>query len=113
MKRVRKYLLPFAFLLLPLLDRAASLLILMHDVQKDHLQSYGVAFWILQNGGVVDWLLNYRGGSFMSAYGKKLEDECKVRGVSYEVLPDAQVNQILAQINDPSVNMNMVKLEKA
>jgi len=113
MKRVRKYLLPFAFLLLPLLDRAASLLIPMDDVQKDHLKSYGVAFWILQNGGVVDWLLNYRGGSFMSAYGKKLEDECKIRGVSYEVLPDAQVNQIMAQVNDPSVNMNMVKLERA
>lgn len=113
MKRVRKYLLPFAFLLLPLLSGAASLLIPMDDAQKDHLKSYGVAFWVLKNGGTVDWLLNYRGGSFMSAYSKKLEDECKIRGVSYEVLPDAQVNQILAQINDPSVNMNMVKLEKA
>ncbi|HWD88494.1 MAG TPA: hypothetical protein VG367_10235 [Mucilaginibacter sp.] len=113
MKRFGKYLLPFAFLLLPFFTRAASLLIPMDDTQKDHLKSYGVAFWILQNGQTVDWLLNYRGGSFMAGYTQKLENECKVRGLSYEVLADAQVNQILTQINDPSVNMNMVKLEKA
>ncbi len=52
------------------------------DVQKDHLKSYGVAFWFLKNGGEVDWLLNYRGGSFMTRYDKKIENECNVRGVS-------------------------------
>jgi hypothetical protein len=93
--------------------KAASLLIPMDDVQKDHLKSYGIAFWILKNGGEVDWLLNYRGGSFMTTYDKKTETECKVRGVSYEVLPDVKVNEILTQISDPSVNMDIVKLEKA
>src|ERR1700759_3068784 len=102
----------FAFYFLPFLNRAASLLIPMDETQKDHLKSYGVAFWVLKNGETVDWLLNYRGGSFMTIYSKKTENECKVRGVSYEVLADAQINQILAQINDPSANMNMVKLEK-
>src|ERR1700742_2631014 len=102
MKLLRKHLLPFAFILLPFITRAASLLIPMDDAQKDHLKSYGIAFWILQNGQTADWLLNYRGGSFMAAYSQKLENECKVRGVSYEILADAQVNQILAQIDDPS-----------
>ncbi len=85
----------------------------MDDVQKDHLKSYGIAFWVLQNGEEVDWLLNYRGGSFMAKYDKKTEDECKVRGVTYEVLADAKVAEIVTQINDPSVNMDLVKLFKA
>ncbi len=108
-----KYLLPFTFLLLTFFSRAASILIPMDDVQKDHLKSYGIAFWVLQNGEEVDWLLNYRGGSFMAKYDKKTEDECKVRGVTYEVLADAKVSEIVAQINDPSVNMDLVKLFKA
>ena len=102
-----------AFTLLPLLNRAASILIPMDEEQKDHLKSYGIAFWTLKNGEEVDWLLNYRGGSFMMKYTKNVEDECKIRGVSYEVLPDAKVNQIITEVSDPSVNMDLVKLEKA
>jgi len=113
MKSISKYLLAFTFLLSALVTRAASILIPMDEVQKDHLKSYGIAFWVLKNGGEVDWLLNYRGGSFMSKYDKKLEDECKIRGVSYEVLAEAKVSEIVTQVNDPSVNMDLVKLEKA
>ncbi|WP_255547505.1 asparagine synthetase B [Mucilaginibacter sp. dw_454] len=108
-----KYLLIFAFCLLNLITRAASILMPMDEVQKNHLKAYGIAFWVLKNGGEVDWLLNYRGGSFMTVYDKKLEDECKIRGVSYEVVADAQVTEILTQVNDPSVNMDLVKLQKA
>ncbi|WP_299286257.1 asparagine synthetase B [uncultured Mucilaginibacter sp.] len=112
MKRL-KHLFAFTLLLLPLLGKAASLLIPMDDTQKDHLKAYGVAFWVLKNGEEVSWLLNYRGGSFMSKYDKKLENECRVRGISFEVVADGKVNEILAQINDPSANMDVVKLEKA
>ncbi|WP_425562813.1 asparagine synthetase B [Mucilaginibacter panaciglaebae] len=111
-------LLPFSFLLLAfcfftLISRAASILMPMDEAQKNHLKAYGIAFWVLKNGDEVDWLLNYRGGSFMTQYDKKLEDECKIRGVSYEVVADAKVSEILAQVNDPSVNMDLVKLQKA
>jgi hypothetical protein len=58
----RLWLFAFCFLLSPL-ARAASILIPMDDEQKDHLKSYGIAFWTLKNGEEVDWLLNYRGGS--------------------------------------------------
>ncbi|HEX3386301.1 MAG TPA: asparagine synthetase B [Mucilaginibacter sp.] len=85
----------------------------MDEEQKDHLKSYGIAFWTLKNGEEVSWLLNYRGGSFMMQYNQAVESECKIRGVSYEVLPDAKVNEIITQISDPSVNMDVVKLEKA
>ncbi|MET3978909.1 hypothetical protein ABIB62_001478 [Mucilaginibacter sp. UYP25] len=113
MNRFIKYLFAFTFYLLPLFSRAASLLIPMDEEQKDHLKSYGIAFWTLKNGETVDWLLNYRGGSFMMKYDKRLEDECKIRGVSYQVLADASANQILNEVSDPSVNMDIVKLEKA
>jgi len=102
-----------ALLLLPIISKAASILIPMDEEQKDHLKSYGIAFWTLKNGEEVDWLLNYRGGSFMLKYNKAVEDECKIRGVSYEVLADAKVSEIITQISDPSVNMDLVKLEKA
>jgi len=113
MKLFLKYLFPFTFLLFPLITRAASILIPMDEDQKDHLKSYGIAFWTLKNGEEVDWLLNYRGGSFMMKYNQTVENECKIRGVSYEVLPDAKVNEIITQVSDPSVNMDLVKLEKA
>ena len=93
--------------------KAASILIPMDETQHDHLKSYGIAFWVLKNGEEVDWLLNYRGGSFMLKYSQKAESECKIRGVSYEVLADAKVTSILTEITDPSVNMDLVKLEKA
>ncbi|MDB5115368.1 MAG: Asparagine synthetase [Mucilaginibacter sp.] len=102
-----------ALTLLPLKGKPASLLIPMDEAQKDHLKSYGIAFWVLKNGDEVDWLLNYRGGSFMTKYDEKTENECKVRGVSYEVLTDAKVSEITNMIADPSVNMDLVKLEKA
>jgi len=112
MKHSTKYLLAFAFYLLPFISRAASILIPMDEVQKDHLKSYGIAFWVLKNGETVDWLLNYRGGSFMMLYNKKTEDECNIRGVSYEVIADAKVSEIITEVSDPSVNMDLVKLEK-
>src|ERR1700742_1059669 len=100
MKHHTKYLLAFALLLLPLLTRAASILLPMDEAQKDHLKSYGIAFWVLKNGEEVSWLLNYRGGSFMAKYDKKIEDECKIRGVSYEVITDAKENEIVTQVSD-------------
>ncbi|OOQ58374.1 asparagine synthetase B [Mucilaginibacter pedocola] len=118
MKALNKYFSPFTFLLLalsllPFLTRASSILIPMDEEQKDHLKSYGIAFWVLKNQQEVDWLLNYRGGSFLVNYDKKIEDECKIRGVSYEVIANAAATQIITEVSDPSVNMDLVKLQKA
>ena len=84
----------------------------MDEGQKNHLKAYGIAYWSIAKQAEVDWLLNYRGGSFLIKYNKAVEDECKIRGVSYEIIADGKVNGILNEINDPSVNMEMVKLEK-
>jgi hypothetical protein len=85
----------------------------MDNSQKDHLKAYGIAYWVVTHEIEVSWLLNYRGGSFMMKYNKLFEDECNVRGVSYEVIADAQSTAILMQIADPQINMDEVKLVKA
>ncbi len=93
--------------------QAASILIPMDLTQKDHLKSYGIAYWVIAKGVEVQWLLNYRNGSFMFRYDKSFETECKLRGVTFEVIPDAQATMILSEIANPEVNMEAVKLEKA
>jgi len=91
---------------------ASMIMIPMDLKQTDHLKAYGVAYWILTKGQKVDWMLNYRGGSFAFPYFAEAENECVVRGVTYEVVPDVQYNTILAEIADPEVNEDIVKLEK-
>lgn len=109
----KKYILLFLFLLFQVAARAASILIYMDEEQKNHLKAYGIAYWCIKKQTEVDWLLNYRGGSFLVKHAKTIEDELKIRGVSYEVLADGKVSAILNEISDPAVNMEMVKLEKA
>jgi hypothetical protein len=84
----------------------------MDGAQKEHLKAYGIAYWVVSNGVEVDWLLNYRGGSFAFPHLKQMESECLIRGVSYEMIADAQYNRIVADIANPEANMDVVKLEK-
>ncbi len=93
--------------------QAAYLLIPMDETQKNHLKAYGVAFWILEQDVEVDWLLNFKGGSFMCKFHELIENECIIRGVSYQVIADAQSTAILTEISDPQANMDVVKLQKA
>ena len=85
----------------------------MDNMQKNHLKAYGITYWILLNNEEAEWLLNYRGGSFLCAYSKTIQNECNIRGVSVEVISDAQANSIRVQIAEPSVNMDIIKLTKA
>jgi hypothetical protein len=91
---------------------ATQILIPMDATQSNHLKAYGVAFWLLENEVVIDWLLNYRGGSFLIPHLKNAEEELILRGVKYEVLADGQVNSIKNQIGNPETNMEIVQLEK-
>lgn len=91
----------------------ASLLIPMDGAQSNHLKAYGVAFLALQQEVTVEWLLNYRGGSFLLAYSATLESECKVRSVSVQRISDADAQLLRAQVERPAVNMNLVRMDKA
>lgn len=92
---------------------ASYILIPMDESQKNHLKAYGIAYWALKNELEIQWLLNYRGGSFMMKQLKPVEDELNIRGVSYELIADVQSSAILQEIANPEVNMEAVKLEKA
>ncbi len=92
---------------------ALSLLIPMDETQTNHLKAYGITYWVLENEISAQWLLNYRGGSFMIPYSKAVETECVIRNVSFEVLADAKVSGILSEISREDVNMDALKLEKA
>lgn len=92
---------------------ATSLLIPMDEVQRNHLKAYGWVYMVLTTKAPVDWLLNYRGGSFLTDYDPEWVSECTVRGVSFEILSADAVNKILQDINRPNSNTNLVRLERA
>jgi len=81
--------------------------------QENHLKAYGITYWVLSKQQKVQWLLNYRGGSFLMPDGEAIRKECQIRGVSFEVLTDGQAQTILDEIGSPSRNQDAVVLEKA
>lgn len=101
------------FLFLTVHLYATSILVPMDDAQANHLKAYGLAFHALRKDKTVDWLLNYRGGSFLFDYTDEVRNECTVRGVTFEVISAEKVNGILQEIANPEVNMNVVKLERS
>jgi hypothetical protein len=96
-----------------LLNAQPKLLIPMDLSQTNHLKAYGIAYWVLEKGTIVDWLLNYRGGSFCADYSSVLATECRVRGVLFQELSSAEAAEIYATIQRDDNNMDVVRLEKA
>lgn len=91
---------------------ATHLLVPMDLVQKNHLKAYGIAYFAVGKGIDVSWLLNYRGGSFMCQYSQSVQDECAIRGVTYEVISDIQASAIINEIASLEANMDEIKLTK-
>ncbi len=89
-----------------------KILIPMDIAQTDHLKSYGVAYWVLTKNQTVDWLLNYRGGSFVTDYTDMILAECRIRGVAFETPDAGTMAQIYAQVQSEGTNMDVVRLEK-
>ncbi|MCL7762791.1 asparagine synthetase B [Polaribacter sp. Z014] len=84
-----------------------------HDNQKNHLKAYGIVYFSLEASLKSKWLLNYDGGAFLIENNKIVENECKIRGVSYQIISDAKAQLILQEISSPSSNQDAVTLEKA
>ena len=103
------------FILLISFSVKASFILLPMDetTQQNHLKAYGITYWCLDKKYKANWLLNYRGGSFLLPDAEEIRNECQIRGVSFEVLSDAETNSILNDISSPSQNMENVILEKA
>jgi len=84
----------------------------MEPDQTNHLKAYGIAYRHLLSGREVDWLLNYRGGSFMFNFSGRLEEECKSKGVSYELLDGTRTARVYADVKDENNNTDVIRLEK-
>jgi len=99
-----------ASLLIPAVAHA-KLLVPMDDAQANHLKAYGLTFWVLERGVKCEWLLNYRGGSFLLPEDAATIREANIRGVTNQPLSGADEAKIRATIADE--NMEAVVLEKA
>ncbi len=112
MKEMRRVLTLLCIVLgLPWVATANSILIPMDESQTDHLKAYGVIYKALELGRQCQWLLNYRGGSFLIDYSKDIADLCLLRGVSAEDVSSGTVADIYSQIEVS--NMERVELQKA
>lgn len=112
-KKNSLFLLLFICGFLPDLIAARIFIPMDAEGQQQHLKAYGVAFASLKLNISVDWLLNYRGGSFAIEQNEPIERMCKLRGVNYDVISDAQYLGIVEKISAADNNEDIIKLEKA
>ncbi len=101
----------FAFWPSGRLALSPSLLVPMDDAQSDHLKAYGVAYRAIQAGLKAEWLLNYRGGSFLIPDADALRRDAALNGVRTEPVDEGAVTTIRGEIE--ASNMDAVPLEKA
>ncbi len=87
------------------------LLVPMDETQGNHLKAYGLAYATLQQGESAEWLLNFRGGSFLLADRESTRRRAALMGVGVQgvsVADEARIRGVIA-----SSNMESVVLEKA
>ena len=87
-----------------------KIIIPMDQSQNDHLKAYGIAYFCLTKSINIDWLLNYRGGSFLFDFDEVIKKECRLRGVSYEIVDGNSLIDIYSTIDQN--NMDIILLEK-
>lgn len=107
-----KYILTFLILTASIFGQS-KLLIYMDLQQTDHLKAYGITFNALGRGEKADWLLNYRGGSFLLDYSEELAGICRLKGVAFEGLSSQQAVELYSLVQSNDNNMDVVHLEKA
>lgn len=110
---MKKFIVLFFSVFLLFSAKGSQILVPMDEGQTNHLKAYGLAYWALGKTVTIEWLLNYRGGSFLFPNLRTLEEELVLRNIKYEILADGQVNQIKREIGNPEANMELVQLEKA
>lgn len=91
----------------------SKIFIPMDLTQADHLKAYGITFNALKRGLKADWLLNYKGGSFILDYSERVVMDCRIRNVSYKLLDNIELVDIYSFVQSEDQNMDVVRLEKA
>lgn len=88
-------------------------LIPMGSAQTNHLKAYGVIFNHLEDGNTAQWLLNYRGGSFLTDETSDIVRNSRIRGVYVETISNSEAARIVEEVEQPNVNMGVINLETA
>jgi len=88
-----------------------KILIPMDNDQNDHLKAYGLVYYMLTKANNVEWLLNYRGGSFLLNSQDILFKEAQLRGVTLYNVNENQTIDIYKDIDNN--NMDIILLEKS
>ncbi len=111
LKRILTVLAAAALALLPNVARAQHLLVPMDDEQTNHLKAYGLTYNALKDGARGEWLLNYRGGSFLLPDTPELRRRAALDGITTQPVDGATLSDIRNQMSQ--ANMESVPLEKA
>ncbi|HEY7876783.1 MAG TPA: hypothetical protein VIC55_01080, partial [Gemmatimonadaceae bacterium] len=109
--RLITYLAAAALALAPAAARAQHLLVPMDDDQTNHLKAYGLTYNALKDGARGEWLLNYRGGSFLLPDTPELRRRAALDGITAQPVDDAALADIRTQMS--GANMESIPLEKA
>ncbi|MCH2450949.1 MAG: asparagine synthetase B [Gracilimonas sp.] len=110
----RVYIVAF-FLIMPFaaIQAQQHVLISMDGSQTNHLKAYGVVFNHITDGYNAQWLLNYRGGSFLAQVENDIIRKSRLRNVSIETLSTSEARRLIAEVESNSSNTSVVNLEKA
>lgn len=108
-----RFLLLILLLGVPKPSWAQQLLIPMDESQSNHLKAYGLLFNHLKDGAKATWLLNYRGGSFLTSSNQELIRTARIKNIHIEIISESQAAQIIQTIESPGSNTSVVNLEKA
>jgi len=100
-----------SLLIFTIKTKANDILIPMDNSQTNHLKAYGLTYWAIENGAKVEWLLNFRGGSFKIEGFQNIITEARLRDVSIEMINHTDYSEILSIISEN--NMEVIKLDKA
>ncbi len=107
-----KTILFFSFSFSTFLIAQDKLLIPMDLKQTDHLKAYGITFYAISKEMKADWLLNYRGGSFLIDFSEQIASRCRLEGVYYEPISQTEANSIYSLVQGEDQNMEVMRLEK-
>lgn len=91
---------------------SSKILIYMDLQQSDHLKAYGLTYHALEQSLKADWLLNYKGGSFLIDYSDKIAAECRINNISFIEISPSEAVEIYSLVQSEDNNMDVIRLEK-
>jgi hypothetical protein len=109
---MKKIILSICLLIAVTATKAGYILIPMDASQTNHLKAYGIAFQSLKGENTVQWLLNYRGGSFLLAETDMNITLLKGSGVVSTPLTEHATEEIINTVLTGTNNMNLVTMNR-